>query len=64
MKSVLTVFVFALYFVISGCDNDHTTSNDNNLDSIGAVDSPTSTGVITSDTAYLKDADTTIKDHQ
>jgi len=64
MKSVLTIFVIAICFVISGCDNDHSTANDNNLDSIGNPgDSPTSTSVLTGDSAYLKDADTTNKNH-
>lgn len=63
MKSVLTVFVFTICFIIYGCDNDQATANDNNLDSVGATDSPSATGVLTDDTAYLKNADTTNQNH-
>ena len=64
MKSVLTVFVFAICFVISGCGDDHTTANNNNgLDSIAASDSPTSTGVLTTDSTGLNRADTTNSNH-
>ena len=60
MKSILSIFAFALCFTITSCDNDHETANDNNLDSIGnPSDSPTSTSVLTTDSADLKNADTT-----
>jgi len=63
MKSVLGVYAFALCFILTSCGNDHETANDNNLDSIGnPSDSPTSTSVLT-DSANLKDADTTDLDH-
>ena len=64
MKSVLSVFAFALCFIIGSCNNNHETANDNNLDSIGnPSDSPTSTSILTTDSADLKDADTSNVNH-
>lgn len=64
MKSVLTIFAFAICFVLTSCNNDNTTANNkNNMDSIAAADSPTSTGVLMDDTANLKNIDTANMSH-
>ena len=60
MKSVLSVFAFVVCFIITSCNNDQKTTNDNKLDSIGnPSDSPTSTSILTNDSADLRDSDTT-----
>lgn len=64
MKSVLTVFAFAISFVFTSCNNDNTTDNNkNNPDSIAATDSPTSTAVLMDDSANLKNVDTANMSH-
>ncbi len=64
MKSVLTVFTFAICFVFTSCNNDNTTDNNkNNPDSIAATDSPTSTGVLTDDSTNLNNVDTANMSH-
>jgi len=59
MKSVISIFVFALCFIITSCNNAHETANDNKSDSIGnRSDSPTSTSMLTTDSADLNRSDT------
>ncbi len=59
MKSTLLVLAFSVFMVVTGCNNDHEANDDNKLDSIGNPSTnPSSTSVLTDDTAQIRQSDT------
>ena len=59
MKSILTIIAFTTVVILTGCGNDNTSKEDNEMDSIGNPSSdPSSTSVLTDDSIQLKNTDT------